>query len=105
MLLSYFCQWTRLFSNQSCPFIPLSESGGRPLSITNGGRGQTEFLVWYIGLYEWQLIREGFKKKPIDSVIMIIAGGGGGGGGGAGGGGHTPLGFFFIAPNLVVWLF
>ena len=26
-------------------------------------------------------------------------------GGGARGGGHTPLGFFFNAPNLVVWLY
>ena len=44
--------------------------------------------------------REGLKKY-IESVIMIIPGRGGG----SAGGDHTLLGFFFNAPNLVVWLY
>ena len=46
-------------------------------------------------------LREGVKK-PIESVIMIIPGRGWGG---SVGGDHTLLGFFFNAPNLVVWLY
>ena len=62
------------------------------------------------GLLSWHFLphgsltgelKEGFKKKPIESVIMIIAGGGGR----SAGGDHTLLGFFFNAPNLVVWLY
>ena len=42
------------------------------------------------------------KKKNIESVIMIIAGRGGER---SAGGDRTLLGFFFNAPNLVVWLY
>ena len=47
-------------------------------------------------------IREGVKKKTIESVSMIIPDRGGGG---SAGGDHTLLGFFFNAPNLVGWLY
>ena len=49
---------------------------------------------------ELLFLREGFKKKTIESVIMIIAGGEGG----PAGGDHILL-IFFNAPNLVVWLY
>ena len=44
---------------------------------------------WRFGWYQ-AIIREGLKKKTIESVIMIIAGRGGG----SAGGDHIPLGFF-----------
>ena len=49
------------------------------------------------------IIREGVKKRTIESVIMIIPGRGGGGGPRVL---ITPsyLGFF-NAPNLIVWLY
>ena len=50
MLFSYFCQLRRLVFDQSSLVQPVSEYRGGPLSMTDGGEGQTmEILVSNIG--------------------------------------------------------
>ncbi len=48
------------------------------------GSIEYKFKCICVKLVSVSSLREGFKKKPIESVIMIIASGGGGGGPGGG---------------------